>query len=106
MIRHFNLDIDDSSDEEYHFNSEKPGIYLTHEGHEARLILMSAIAPLAHCYLATAKSLGSLVNTAMLEADFVKVCVKEITSKVESGECKYGKLLLVNPFSADSDSKL
>lgn len=51
---------------------------------------MSALAPIAHCYWATAKSLHHLINTARLEADFVKICIKEITATVDNGECKYG----------------
>lgn len=52
---------------------------------------MSAIAPLSYCYLSVVELLYTLIEVSVLEADFVKACVKQITAKVESQDCKYGK---------------
>lgn len=88
-IRRYHIE-SESSDEEYQALREPADIGLTNDGHEERLVLMSAIAPLAHCYLATAKSLHRLINVSRLETDFVNLCIEEITARVNSGDCKYG----------------
>lgn len=89
-------DDDDDSDEEYsHFNRravvEENPITLPSDGHCKRLVLMSVLAPIGHTYLAVAQSLNRLLSTSMVENEFVKLCVAEITAKVEGSECRYGK---------------
>lgn len=66
-------------------------IYLTSNGHCERLVLMSVLAPYGHTYLAVAFCLKSLLGTSMVETEFIKNCVNEITSKVENLECKFGE---------------
>lgn len=90
------IDVDDAdSDDEYnHFNKrqgEEHPISLTSDGHCDRLVLMSVLAPIGHTYLAVARSLHRLLNTSMVENEFVKLCVAEITSKVEDTECRFGE---------------
>lgn len=71
--------------------AEQADISLTEGGHCGRLVLMSVIAPISHAYSAVANSLNCLIDNVLMESEFVKTCVKEITSKVENLECKYGK---------------
>lgn len=67
-------------------------VTLPEEGHERRLVLMTAVAPFFHTYLAVAKTLHLLIENNMVEGEFVMACVKEITNRVEDFECKYGGL--------------
>lgn len=85
---------DDESDEErdyYHKASAEEMVYLTSNGHCERLVLMSVLAPFGHTYLAVANCLNNLLGTSMVESEFIKICVNEITSKVENLECKFGE---------------
>lgn len=96
MSKAFLQDIDDDSEDEVFGidHNDTPNIRFTEIGHEKRIVLMSCVGPFLHTYLAVAKSLYSLVESNMMESGFVMACVKEITSKVESFECKFGKSLL------------
>lgn len=89
LKRAFQMDCD--SDDENSEPIEFADISITDEGHESRLVLMSAISPISYCYTATAKSLHHLLDTPIMESDFVKICVKEITACIEKRECKYGE---------------
>ena len=85
-------DDDDDVRRRYNGRSEpSDSIYLTSDGHCDRIVLMSVLAPIGHTYLAVAFSLNSLLGTCMIESEFIKLCVNEITSKVDEGECKFGK---------------
>lgn len=88
------MGIESDSEDETREPIEFADISLTDEGHESRLVLMSATAPLSYCYTATAKSLFHLIDGPIVESNFVKTCVKEITATVEKRECKYGKHLI------------
>lgn len=83
-------DLDDS-DEDERIEIEVADITLPSNGHCERIVLMSVLAPLAHTYLAVANSLYALLDNSMMEAEFIKTCVKEITTKVDNLECKYGE---------------
>lgn len=54
---------------------------------------MSVIIPYSHTYLAVANSLLDLVVFGKVESEFVQICVREITRRYESFECKYGTLV-------------
>lgn len=85
----------DSEDSEYESpisEDEKANITLPSEGHCNRLVLMSVIVPYSHTYLTVVHSLEKLLSNGMLESEFIKSCVQEITNKVEKFECKYGEL--------------
>lgn len=82
----------DSSDYEYQETDDR--FILPSEGHDKRLVLMSVIVPYSHTYLAVAHSLPKLLNCMLPEADFVRVCIEEITRKYENAECRYGKYFI------------
>lgn len=90
-------EFDDSDSDENDYFARKSdendiaNVTLPTEGHGDRLVLISVIAPYSHTYLAVANTLHILLDNCMLETDFLKLCVKEITNKVENFECKYGK---------------
>lgn len=85
------LDCSDSDDEIMRIDqNDIANIRLTDEGHEKRLVLMSCVGPFLHTYLAVSKTLYLLIENHMMENEFILACVKEITSKVENFECKFG----------------
>lgn len=83
-------DSDDEYDTRQTDENDVANIMLPTEGHGKRLVLMASIAPYSHTYLAVAQSLYHLLDSGMIESEYVKTCVKEITNKVETFECKYG----------------
>lgn len=91
------LDIDDDDDDYDSYDENKNAsapenqVYLTPQGHCERLVLMAVLAPIGHTYLAVAFCLNSLLGTGMIEADFIKLCVSEVTSRVNESGCKYGE---------------
>lgn len=67
-------------------------VYLPAEKHCDRIVLQSVLAPFTNTYAAVAVSLNGLVGgNSMVEGEFIKLCIREITSRVEAGECKYGE---------------
>ncbi|XP_058811854.1 glycerol-3-phosphate acyltransferase 1, mitochondrial isoform X3 [Topomyia yanbarensis] len=67
-------------------------VYLPAEKHCDRIVLQSVLAPFTSTYAAVAFCLLKLVGgNGMVEGDFIKLCIKEITNRVERGECKYGE---------------
>lgn len=94
MARRFAEDFDtdsDSCDAVQANPDDEANVTLPSESYEKRLVLMTAIAPFAHTYLAVAKTLYLLIDNSMLERDFLMACVDEITTNVERFECKYGE---------------
>lgn len=87
----FEMDSDDGFD----YPAVRPvsKITLPSKGHEQRLVLKSVITPYAHTYMAVVRSLPHLRDYGMMESEFVRTCVAEITRKVDNFECKYGKLV-------------
>uniref|UniRef100_A0A336MYD6 CSON009880 protein n=1 Tax=Culicoides sonorensis TaxID=179676 RepID=A0A336MYD6_CULSO len=91
---------DDSSSEDENSNvrkhqygiSKDQQVFLPAEKHCDRIVLMTVIAPIIHTYLAVAETLHYLVGcNSIIENEFIKKCVDEITSRVEMGKCKYGE---------------
>lgn len=67
-------------------------MYLPAEKHCDRIVLQSVLAPFTNTYTAVAVSLNALVGgNSMVEGEFIKQCIREITSRVEAGDCKYGE---------------
>lgn len=67
-------------------------VYLPAEKHCDRIVLQSVLAPFTSTYAAVAFCLNNLVGgNSMVEGEFIKLCIKEITTRVELGECKYGE---------------
>jgi glycerol-3-phosphate O-acyltransferase 1/2 len=98
-IAHHMEDTSSEEDDEYHTSSKKyeddkstPRVYLPTDTHCERLVLMSALAPFSHTYLAVAFTLNHLIGCqTMVENEFVKLCVKEIKHRVVNCECRYGE---------------
>ncbi|XP_055323329.1 glycerol-3-phosphate acyltransferase 1, mitochondrial isoform X2 [Sitodiplosis mosellana] len=83
---------DDSSEDGYDARSfDKITVALPPESKGKREVLSSVLAPYSHTYMAVIRSLESLRDYGLMENDFIKVCVKQITNQVESGNCKYGE---------------
>lgn len=92
QARQIESDSDDNEFEVRHIDeNDVANIYLPSEGHGKRIVLMASIAPYAHTYMAVVQSLYHLLDTGMIESEFLRTCVKEITNKVETFECKYGE---------------
>ncbi|XP_058118845.1 glycerol-3-phosphate acyltransferase 1, mitochondrial isoform X2 [Anopheles coustani] len=67
-------------------------IHFPAEKHCDRLMLQSVLAPFTHTYTAVASSLHQLLDgNSMVESEFIRLCIKEITTRVEMGDCKYGE---------------
>ncbi|XP_062533721.1 glycerol-3-phosphate acyltransferase 1, mitochondrial isoform X2 [Armigeres subalbatus] len=96
-----NLELDELDDGSYseddyfddHLDQEdEVRVFLPAEKHCDRIVLQSVLAPYTSTYAAVASSLNLLLNSnSMLEGEFIKQCIKEITSRVEQGQCKYGE---------------
>lgn len=96
-----NLELDELNDGSYseddYFDEqidqeEEERVFLPAEKHCDRIVLQSVLAPFTNTYAAVASSLNQLLGgNSMVESEFIKQCIKEITSRVESGQCKYGE---------------
>ncbi|XP_021712073.1 glycerol-3-phosphate acyltransferase 1, mitochondrial isoform X4 [Aedes aegypti] len=96
-----NLELDELNDGSYseddYFDEqidqeEEERVFLPAEKHCDRIVLQSVLAPFTNTYAAVASSLNQLLGgNSMVEGEFIKQCIKEITSRVESGQCKYGE---------------
>ncbi|XP_055616863.1 glycerol-3-phosphate acyltransferase 1, mitochondrial isoform X2 [Toxorhynchites rutilus septentrionalis] len=72
-------------------------VYLPAEKHCDRIVLQSVLAPFTSSYAAVVFCLNKLVGgNSMVEAEFIKLCIKEITTRVELGECKYGESISID----------
>lgn len=93
QARQFESDSDDSENDcgRHTDENDVTNIFLPSEGHGKRIVLMASIAPYAHTYLAVVQSLYHLLNSGMIESEFLRTCVGEITNKVDTFECKYGE---------------
>lgn len=90
--RRFYAQFDESSEDSYDGRAvDNMTITLPAEGHGKRVVLASVLAPYSYTYMAVVRSLESLRDYGLLEGEFIKVCVQEITSQVNNGNCKYGK---------------
>lgn len=67
-------------------------MFLPTEKHCDRIVLQSVLAPFTNTYAAVAYSLNHLLGgNSMVEGEFIRQCIKEISTRVELGECKYGR---------------
>lgn len=83
---------DENANETKKYPNRSELIFLPAEKHCDRLVLMTVLAPLTHTYLAVATTLNHLVGcNSIIENEFVKKCIDEITNRVEHGDCKYGE---------------
>lgn len=83
---------DDDSDDGYDNISNDVTVTLPSESHGKRIVLTSVLAPYTYTYMAVIRSLHNLRDYGLMESEFVKVCVQEITKQVTDGCCKFGKL--------------
>lgn len=93
---------DDSMDEDYYGEREaltngyanvelEPDLFLNSETIAQQKTLCEVLAPFAQTYLCVAESLFILYKNPMLETDFIKFVMKELTSKVNTHKCPYRK---------------
>lgn len=67
-------------------------VYFPAEKHCDRIVLQSVLAPFSNTYAATAHCLNNLLDgNTMVESEFIKCAINEITNRVEQGQCKYGE---------------
>lgn len=71
--------------------AEEPDLFLNNETIIQQKALCEVLAPFAQTYLCVAESLFILYKNSMLETDFIKFVMKEITNKVNTHKCPYGK---------------
>lgn len=76
--------------------AEEPNLFLNSETIVQQKALCEVLAPFAQTYLCVAESLFILYKNSMLETDFIKFVMKEITNKVNTHKCPYGKLNFLN----------
>uniref|UniRef100_U5EQV3 Putative mitochondrial glycerol-3-phosphate acyltransferase gpat n=1 Tax=Corethrella appendiculata TaxID=1370023 RepID=U5EQV3_9DIPT len=83
---------DSTDDYNNRINNEEDLVYLPTDTHCDRIDLMSVLAPFSHTYTAVAYALNHLLrDSCIVENEFIKLCINEITERVDSGICKYGE---------------
>lgn len=92
--RLFYAQLNDENDDNLSDDYDKITVKLPPEGHGKRTVLTSMLEPYTHTYLSVIRSLEKLLNYGLMESDFVRTCIQEITNQVENGRCKYGKLFM------------
>lgn len=106
QARQFESDSDDYEHDARHTDeNDVANILLPSNGHGKRIVLMASIAPYAHTYMAVVQSLYHLLDSGMIESEFLRTCVKEITNKVETFECKYGKCTQIDSECSRNSTK-
>ena len=95
-----NLEGQDSDEDDYINiqNSDLPDIFYTKETIEEQRYLCEVLSPFAHSYLAVAQSLNILYQNSMLESEFMKFIINDLTTKVKNGNCPYGKSTVKSKF--------
>lgn len=66
-------------------------VTLPPEGYGKRTVLKNLLTPYSYAYMAVIRSLDKLLNYGLIESEFVRICIHEITQQVDDGQCKYGK---------------
>ncbi|CAD6994052.1 unnamed protein product [Ceratitis capitata] len=85
-------DTDDSEYAESDYNQdEKPDIFLSHDTLTEQKAICEVLAPFSHAYLSVAQSLSILYRNSMLESEFIKFVINDISNKVNSGACPYAE---------------
>ena len=98
-----NNDMDDNYDDEAdvlvnnfdNLDQEEPDLFLMKDTIPQQKALCEVLAPFAQTYLCVAESLYILYKNSMLETDFIKFVMKELTDKVNTKKCPYGRYLLI-----------
>lgn len=70
---------------------EQPDIFLANDTLTEQKAICEVLAPVSHTYLSVAQSLSILYKNSMLETEFIKFVINNISNKVNSGACPYGK---------------
>lgn len=89
----------DDSDDSYGSETDTIAVTLPAHGHGKRSVLSSVVAPYSYTYLAVVRSLDELRGHGIIEGEFIKKCVQEITKQIEEGRCKYGKCINNSPIN-------
>lgn len=89
--RHLFAQLNDDNDDCLSDDFDNITIKLPSEGHGKRIVLTSMLAPYSYTYVTVIRSLDKLLNYGLMESEFVRVCIQEITKQVENGRCRYGK---------------
>ncbi|XP_055585348.1 glycerol-3-phosphate acyltransferase 1, mitochondrial [Uranotaenia lowii] len=77
---------------DHHLLDDPIRVYLPAEKHCDRKVMQSVLAPFSSTYAAVAFCLSRLVGEcSLVEGEFIRLCIQEITSRVELGECIYGE---------------
>lgn len=87
----FCAQFNDDSDDNMSADLDRIKVTLPPEGHGKRIVLTSMLAPYSYTYLTVIRSLDKLLNYGLIESDFVRICIDDITSQVQNGQCRYGK---------------
>ncbi|XP_055848685.1 glycerol-3-phosphate acyltransferase 1, mitochondrial isoform X1 [Episyrphus balteatus] len=72
-------------------NQEKPELFINPNTLREQKYICDILAPFAHSYYAVAQSLKVLYKNSMLESEFIKFVIKDITDKVNDASCPYGE---------------
>lgn len=70
---------------------DQPNIFLTNDTLTEQKAICEVLGPFSHTYLSVAQSLSILYKNSMLETEFIKFVINNISNKVTSGTCPYGK---------------
>lgn len=89
--RAFFAQLNDDNDDNLSDDSDKITVRLPPEGHGKRTVLTSLLAPYSYTYMTVIRSLDNLLNYGLMESEFVRLCIQEVTKQIENGRCKYGK---------------
>lgn len=82
------LDCDDMN---YFEDTADIEIFLTKTKQKETKDILSVLAPFGYSYATVACMLEKLIGNAMLEIEFIKLCINQISKDVQSGECPFGE---------------
>nr|XP_014089802.2 glycerol-3-phosphate acyltransferase 1, mitochondrial isoform X2 [Bactrocera oleae] len=90
--------LEDADDSEYigyvpngDNQDEQPDIFLANDTLTEQKAICEVLAPVSHTYLSVAQSLSILYKNSMLETEFIKFVINNISNKVNSGACPYAE---------------
>lgn len=72
-------------------NQEKPELFINPDTLREQKYICDILAPLAYSYHTVAQSLKILYKNSMLETEFIKFVINEITDKFNNASCPYGE---------------
>lgn len=84
-------ELNDDSDDSLSGEFDNITIALPPEGTGKRAVLKAMLEPYSCTYMTVIRSLNILLKDGLLESEFVRFCIQEITKQVENGHCKYGR---------------